>query len=147
MKVKVICGALVVKGNKFVLVKEAKKHVYGKWNFPAGHLELDDDIFQGTKKEVKEETNLDVKLDGLIGVYEHKTEMGNNSVKFIFKASVIKGTLKHAKGELLEAKWFSFEEFSKLKDKELRSLDMKKVVGDYKKRALLNLDIINIYGF
>ena len=126
--IKVVCGAIVFKGDKFVLVKEAQPHVYGKWSYPIGHLELDEDILAATIREVKEETNLDIKLEGLIGVYEQNRN-GNNAVKFVFKASVIGGELKHQESELLDAKWFSFEDLEKLKDEELRIFDLMPSVG------------------
>lgn len=139
----VVCGALVFKDNEFVLVKEAQQHVYGKWNYPAGHLELGEDILTGAIREVKEETNLDIKLERLIGVYEHNRN-GNNIIKFIFKASVISGILEYQKDELLDAKWFSFEEFSKLKDNEIRTLDIRKTVSDCKNGKSIALETINV---
>lgn len=39
------------------MVKEAKKNCYGKWAFPAGHLEKNETIFEGVKRETKEETD------------------------------------------------------------------------------------------
>lgn len=142
-KVIVVCGAIVVKDNKFVLVKEAKKTCYGKWNYPAGHLDAGEDIFAAAIREVKEETNLDVKLDGLIGIYENtKGEIGDNVVKFVFKASVTSGTLKHAKDELLDAKWFTFEEFEKLKEDEIRGQYVQKALNDYKNNKMFDLNVI-----
>lgn len=141
--IKVVCGAMVFKDNKFVLVKEAQPHVYGKWSYPIGHLELEEDILTAAVREVKEETNLDIKLEGLVGVYEHNRN-GNNAIKFVFKASVINGSLKHAEGELLDAKWFSFEEFSKLKDEEIRIFDLRKTVDDCISKKLIGLDVISL---
>ncbi len=140
-EVKVVCGALVVKGNKLVLVQE-KCTDYGKWNFPAGHLDLDEDILSATKREVKEETNLDVKLDGLLGIYQHKNKNGDNVVRILFKASVVRGKLKHQQEELLDAKWFSFEDFAKMKDQELRSLDLRLAVDDFRKNKIKSLDTV-----
>ena len=145
-EVEVVCGALVIKGNKLVLVQE-RGAAYGKWNFPAGHLDLGEDIFECTVREVKEETNLDVKLDGLLGVYQHKNKLIHNVVKFFFKASVVGGKLRCPKAELLSAKWFTFEEFSKMKDEELRSLDLKLAVHDFKKNRIRSLDIIRVDNF
>jgi len=147
MNIKVICGAVVIKDNMFVLVKEAQKHVYGKWNFPAGHLDLDEDIFQATLREVKEETNLDIKLDGLIGIYQNKSQQENNVIKFIFKGSVIKGKLKHCKTELLDAKWFTFKEFNNLKDSDLRTMDLRTTIKDYQKKGVQKLNTIHSIDF
>ena len=57
MVVEIIVGAIVVKNNKILMVKEAKKNCYGKWAFPAGHLQKNETIFEGVKRETKEETD------------------------------------------------------------------------------------------
>ena len=35
----VIAGCIIVRDNKILMVKEAKKKCYGQWNFPAGHVD------------------------------------------------------------------------------------------------------------
>ena len=42
----VIVGAIVIKDNKILMVKEAKRDCYGKWAFPAGHLEENERIIE-----------------------------------------------------------------------------------------------------
>ena len=39
------------------------------WALPGGGMELGESIEQGAVREVKEETGLDVEVDGLVGVY------------------------------------------------------------------------------
>lgn len=145
MKIKVVAGAVIEQDGKILLVKEAQPYVYGKWNFPAGHLDDDEDLFYCAIREVKEETNLDVKLVGLVGVYERKNQLGQNVVKFIYAACVVGGELKHQEGELLDAKWFTFEEFGKLKDEDMRTPDMRDILNDYRNRRLVDLDTIRTY--
>ncbi|MBU0635671.1 NUDIX hydrolase [Candidatus Micrarchaeota archaeon] len=147
MNLKVVCGALVVKENKFVLVQEAQPHCYGQWNFPGGHLDQGEDVFTAAIREVKEETSLDIKLDGLISLYKYKNSKGENVIRITFKATIVGGTLKVAQGELLDAKWFSFEEFSKLKDSDLREKDMRTTVKNYKTKPLIDLNLIKSMDF
>ena len=135
----VVCGALAFKGDKFILVKEAQPICYGKWNFPAGYLDAGEDICTAAVREVKEETNVDVVLDGLIGVYGSKKE-GKSVVRFIFKATVVGGELKHREGELLDARWVSVDEFNKIPDSELRVLDLRDTLRDYQTKPLIPLD-------
>ena len=143
-EIKVICGSVVLKNNKFVMVQESKEYCRGEWNLPLGHLELGEDILKATIREVKEETNLDIKLEGLIGIYEHRSRQGHNIVKFIFKASVIKGELKFKEGELLDAKWFSYEDFDKMPLNKIRTKDIPKVLADLRKGQLIDLKMINL---
>ena len=39
---KVIVGGIIEKNGKYLLVQEAKKKCYKKWNFPAGHLDFNE---------------------------------------------------------------------------------------------------------
>jgi 8-oxo-dGTP diphosphatase len=143
MKLKVICGVLIPKDNKFLFVQEKKKHLYGKWGQPGGHLEDDEDVFNCAIREVKEETGLDIKLTGLVGIYQDYHKRSNaNGIKIQFEAKVIGGKLKIDSNEILQARWLSFEEVDKLKTEELRHITVKEAMKDYKKRGAFPLDII-----
>jgi len=130
-KIKVICGALAIKDDKFAIVQEAQGLVRGKWNIPAGHMDEDENINSATIREVKEETGLDIKLEGLIGVYQHKSNLGNNVVAFYFHSSVIGGELKNDPEEILDVKWVTFEEFLNYNDDIVRASHIKEVVKDF----------------
>jgi len=41
---KVIVGGIIEKNGKYLLVQEAKKKCYKKWNFPAGHLDFNESL-------------------------------------------------------------------------------------------------------
>ena len=53
------CGVVVVKKGKVLLIKHNKGH-YG---FPKGHMEENETEIETAIREVKEETNIDVKVD------------------------------------------------------------------------------------
>ena len=52
----VIAGCVIVKNNKILMVKEAKKKCYGQWSFPGGHVEENELITDAAIREVYEET-------------------------------------------------------------------------------------------
>lgn len=56
----VVVGAIIEKNGKFLLVREGltDRPDYGKWNQPAGWLDLGEDPIAGAKREVEEETDL-----------------------------------------------------------------------------------------
>lgn len=53
------CGALIVKDDKVLIVKQTN-HL---WSFPKGHVEGDETEAWTAVREIKEETNLDVEID------------------------------------------------------------------------------------
>ena len=51
----IVVGGIIEKDGKYLLIQEAKKMCYGKWNFPAGRLEFKESLKQGAIREIKEE--------------------------------------------------------------------------------------------
>lgn len=144
---KVIVGCIIEKNNSFVIVKEAKKHAYGKWNLPLGHLEELENIIEGAKRESEEETGLKLEVNGFVGVYQHKGSNGDSIIMIILSASPLEGELKYQKNELLDAKWVTFEEFERMPQDSIRSKDIINAVNDYKKRGILSLDHVRVLDF
>ena len=68
---KVIVGGIIEKEGKYLLVQEAKKKCYEKWNFPAGHLDFNESLKQGAIREIKEEVGLNFKIDRYLGIVEN----------------------------------------------------------------------------
>ncbi len=62
MKKESSAGAVIFfeKGNKreYLLLN----YIGGHWGFPKGHIELHENPIETTKREIKEETNLDIKI-------------------------------------------------------------------------------------
>lgn len=48
----VIAGCIIVRDNKILMVKEAKKKCYGQWNFPAGHVDEGENNRSGNKRSL-----------------------------------------------------------------------------------------------
>lgn len=61
-------GVLIIKDNKILLVKHGKsaEHLNNKYGLPAGRIILGESEKEVAKRELKEETGLDVDLDDLI---------------------------------------------------------------------------------
>ena len=66
----IVVGGIIEKDGKYLLIQEAKKMCYGKWNFPAGRLEFKESLKQGAIREIKEETGCDNKKKNLIAPIE-----------------------------------------------------------------------------
>lgn len=119
---KIYISTVVENEGKFILVRENKEQCYGKWNIPSGHVEENEFITRATVREVKEETNLDVELAGLIAVYNKMFE-NFNSISFVFSCNITQKTkIDFDKNEIIETNWFTFEELKNMKE-ELRDYD------------------------
>lgn len=58
---KVGCGVFVIKDGKVLLGKRISKHGEGKWASPGGHLEFGEEPEECARREVEEETGLQIK--------------------------------------------------------------------------------------
>jgi 8-oxo-dGTP diphosphatase len=59
----------IIEDGKILLVERAVEPRKGLWSLPAGFLEIDETVEECALREVKEETNLDVQLTGLLAAY------------------------------------------------------------------------------
>jgi ADP-ribose pyrophosphatase YjhB (NUDIX family) len=78
----------------------------GRWEPPGGILELDETIEDGLKREVHEETGLDVEIDRLTGVYKN---MSRGIVALVFRCHILHGTPRST-AEASDTAWLSADE-------------------------------------
>lgn len=72
---RIIVAAIIQKGDEFLLVKQAKGAYHeGLWGFPGGRVETGEVLESAVKREVKEETDLDVSVGGLFHAIVPKNE-------------------------------------------------------------------------
>jgi len=110
-----IVGAVLRNGQgQYLLVQERKPHIYGLWNWPAGHVDAGETDSDAAVREVKEETNLDVRIVDLEPVYEAPGDVGTNHWVRLFVGEVIGGVLQFQREELLDARWFGRDEIATL---------------------------------
>jgi 8-oxo-dGTP diphosphatase len=61
-------AGIIRRDRRICLVKRRYRPKAGLWTLPAGFMEFDEEIHQTVVREVKEETNLDVRVTGLFDV-------------------------------------------------------------------------------
>lgn len=54
-------GVFVIKDGKFLMQKRQGSHGSGTWSLPGGHLEFGESFEETARREVKEESNLEIK--------------------------------------------------------------------------------------
>jgi len=139
----VVVGMIIEKDGRFLLVQEARKEK-GKWNQPAGWLDLKEDILKGAIREATEEAGLKMEMLGLLGVYPLLKNNGGilkNAIKFIFAAKTLSDEIKFDEKELLDAKWFTLDEIKALGEN-LRDADIINEVEDYLSGKIYPLSVI-----
>jgi 8-oxo-dGTP diphosphatase len=101
-----------------LLIRRAKEPRKGQWSLPGGKLEFGETLIEGVRREVREETGLEVEILGLIDVAEtiRDVEAGAANDHFVlidYSARVISGTAKAA-SDAAEARWFTRDELDAL---------------------------------
>ncbi len=100
------------KEQEYLLVQEGEEfeELHEKWNFPAGRVDPGESILTCAIREGKEETGYTLQLIGFIGVYQHMKLLKEHDVlAHVFEAKIIDGE-KIIPSDLLDVKWFSFQE-------------------------------------
>lgn len=142
---KVIVGGIIEKNGKYLLVQEAKKKkkCYEKWNFPAGHLDFNESLEQGAIREIKEETGCDVELDGVCYIANRILE-DDLFVMIVFNAKLIKENIEFDKEEILDVKWFDYDEIVNKMDSILRGTYVRTSIMNQKNNLIAPIDIVDI---
>jgi ADP-ribose pyrophosphatase YjhB (NUDIX family) len=108
-------AVIILNGEKQVLLQ--KRADVELWGIPSGHIEIGETVSEAAIREVKEETNLDIRIKKLIGVYSEPdsqvfTYPNGKVVHFIttcFLAEITGGEVRCNSDESLEIKFFGSE--------------------------------------
>lgn len=141
---RIIVGGVVEKDGKVLLVQEKQERCYGKWNLPAGHLDCNESIIDGAKREIKEETGCDVELTGVANI-GNKILENDIMVQIAFRAKLINETIKIDPEEILDVKWFDINDVLNNMDEQLRDLNfVKQPIKNILENKVGSIDIVNI---
>lgn len=134
-----VVGAIIERNGKILLVKEAKAGIdSGKWNHPAGWIDVGENPIDAVKREVGEETGFNFTPNNVLGVYSFVRKyflkidgQMHHPIKIIFLGSISDETVRELEEDISEIKWFLPEEIEKMDSKTLRDVDIKMMVKDY----------------
>jgi len=103
-------GALVVNGDRLLLVKRGIQPFKGFWDIPGGFLDEGEHPRDGAIREVKEETNLTISIVEFLGIFmdNYCGEGGGATQNTYYIAEPLEGTLSPG-DDAIEAKWFNLK--------------------------------------
>lgn len=141
---KIIVGGVIEKDGKVLLVQEKQERCYGKWNLPAGHLDFNESIIDGAKREIKEETGCDVELIQVANIGNRILE-NDIFLQIAFRAKLINETIKIDPEEILDVKWFDINDVLNNMDEQLRDLKfIKQPIKNILENKVGDINIVNI---
>ena len=112
-------GAIVIDGDRVLLVKRAHPPIQGQWSIPGGVLEVGEMVREAAVREAREETGLVVEPGDLLGVYDRILRNTEQRVQYHyvlvdFLCRPVGGTLQAA-SDAAEVRWFTRAELPALK--------------------------------
>jgi 8-oxo-dGTP diphosphatase len=118
---------------KLLLVKRAKEPFKGRWVFPGGFIEMDEELADGAARELAEETGLTgVKLEQMhtFGTCGRDPRGRVISVAFVGTVTPDQATIK-AGDDAAEAAWFDTDRLPQLAfdQKEMAKMAIEKMYG------------------
>ncbi|HVN21884.1 MAG TPA: NUDIX hydrolase [Dongiaceae bacterium] len=111
-------GAIIIEGERVVLVKRVHPPIQGHWSIPGGVLEVGEMVREAAIREAREETGLVVEPGELLGVFDRILRDPENRVQYHyvlidFLCRKVGGELRAA-SDAAEVRWFTREELPQL---------------------------------
>jgi ADP-ribose pyrophosphatase YjhB (NUDIX family) len=101
-------GGVVVHRHRALLIRRGSEPLKGEWSIPGGMLELGEELAEGVRRELKEETGLDVEPLEIVAAFDRITREGKR-VKYHYVivdyvCRLKRGRLKPA-SDVVDARW------------------------------------------
>jgi ADP-ribose pyrophosphatase YjhB (NUDIX family) len=111
-------GAVILDGERILLVERGKEPLKGYWSLPGGVLEPGELLDQAIRREVLEETGLTIEPVAVVEIFERIMRDSEGRVEYHYVlidylCRVVSGTLEAA-DDASRAAWFHFDELPSL---------------------------------
>jgi ADP-ribose pyrophosphatase YjhB (NUDIX family) len=108
-----------------------------KWCLPGGYIEGRESFLEATVREVKEETNLDIALEGIVNVVSNDLAGGHDTIVIVMLARAEGGTMKPM-DDITELRWIDGDEHARV---EYAFEADRRILDDYFSGRLEKIDI------
>ena len=122
MKTKIVVTGILKDKDSFLVVRRSGNDELfpGAWEFPGGHVEENETLKEGLKRELKEEIGFDCSFDPIITNYNDEIKNSTHNIEMDFIINVKKKDLNiKLSSEHIDYKWVNKN--SKLLDEYIKS--------------------------
>lgn len=109
--------AVITERGRFVVLRRAQRMPYrpGHWDLPGGHLALGEDFEQCLKREVGEETGLEVEIERMLGLFKVPPDPYVQAL-YVCRPAGARRDLVLRPDEHVEGRWVSVSELAAMSD-------------------------------
>jgi 8-oxo-dGTP diphosphatase len=100
---------VVEEGGKILFVERVMEPRQGYWTLPAGFVDAGEDPAQAAVREVKEETNLDIRDLELLGILPVKEHADGADLLIVYRGKLVGGTIR-AGDDAAQAAFFELDD-------------------------------------
>lgn len=110
-------GGVIISDGRVLLVRRGGPPLQGQWSIPGGILEVGETLIEGVRRELAEETGIDVRVRTLIEVFERIDRDASGKVQYHFVVldylcEVVRG-IARAGSDVSEVAWAAPSELEK----------------------------------
>lgn len=135
-------GGVVITDGRALLIRRGHAPLEGQWSIPGGTLEVGETIVEGIRRELEEETGIEVHVLELIEVFERifRDEDGKVQYHFVILDYLCEmaGGSARAGGDVVDVAWAGEGELAKFELTEAATRVLKKAFKVARERARLS---------
>ena len=143
-----VVAVIVTVGDKYLIVEERLGNGLPVFNTPSGHLEHWENLVQGARRELFEETGIRTDhLDGIVGIY-NLVQDNYTMLRTVFSLrleSIPELKINDPDGDIVAHHWLTFEECQRIKDS-MRSELVFDAIRDFRDGRHYPLELITSYS-
>ena len=111
-------GAIILDGDRVLLVERGNEPLKGVWSIPGGALETGEPLVEGVRRETREELGLEVEVGELVELFERITRDAEGRVEYHYVLAdylcTVRGGTLRAADDAADARWVGRPELAAL---------------------------------
>lgn len=151
-KVIIAVKCILEQNNKILFIKEPKKSSWrpGTWSLPGGKIDPNESYLDAVSREMKEETGLRVKVNGLLKIIEIIRDINKETRlvhHYIFSVKKTGGNFKNPDYHVEDFSWFTKNDVSRMPIKNLSEYYYKDLIREYfaYERKVVDLSLMSVF--